>query len=121
MIAELFKSLQEHFTLPPVVAIGTIRCIDWRYHDMLWFEFDLHLEGQHPDFCYSKQFYGLEFEEHCRETNDIPKHRFYEWWEKLDWDDKQVEIETFVKKRNLAPEIREEYLNQGYKDFQKLA
>ncbi|GAA0561803.1 hypothetical protein [Chitinophaga japonensis] len=109
MITEIFKSLADHFKLPSVVKEGAIRCADWRYHDMTWFEFDLYLEGQHDDYCYSKQFYGPEFEAHCRETNDIPRHSFYEWWNNLGWLDKQVEIETFCEKRMLGPEIEEHY------------
>lgn len=115
MILEIFKSLQQHFTLPPVAIKDTIKCADWRYHDQIWFEFDLYLEGQDDEYWYSKQFYGAEFEEHCRFTNEIPVHGFYEWWEDLSWHNKLVEIETFVAKRDLVAEIKEDY-KQWQKD-----
>lgn len=110
MIVNFFKQLQDVFTLPTVVSINTIKCVDWRYREQLWFEFDLYKDSQNVNYCFSKQFYGPEFEEHCRFTNeDIPKHQFYEWWESLSGEEKMVEIETFVVKRDLDAEMNEHY------------
>jgi hypothetical protein len=104
----LFKSLDDHFTLPDLQVKESTKVHDWRWADGPWIEFDMFLRSTEDSYLYTKQFYLPDFQEHCELTYVI-EGSFCEWFENLSWQDKLEEMESFADARGMVAEIKADY------------
>lgn len=75
----------------------------------MWIRFCLEKDNM-PGFVFEQDFYYRDIEDYCVKHHDFDGLLFESWWSNLEWYDKQIICEAYVKRQGIGTEMNEAYL-----------
>lgn len=107
----LHKSMSEIAPKPskinkqyPIVVLGA----DYYEYSGTWIRFRLEKENM-PGFVFEQDFFSRDLEEYCEKHHDLEGMLFESWWSNLEWYEKQIICEAYVKRQGIGMEMAEAY------------
>ncbi len=109
---DIFKQLQDVFTLPALPAKESIRVNDWSFEGTD-IKMELFIDGMHDDYIYTCKADIEDFRRYCGVTWEVPAlDGFCEWFRGLLGEEQTHEVECFAElKLRLIPAIKADYAN----------